>query len=48
MMTMTMLIRSPTHQIEVINLFHYKMEMTMILTYKVQIGQTANPLQMSL
>jgi hypothetical protein len=44
MLTMTMLIRNPTHQIQEINLIQNKMKMAMILTYKVP-AQTGNPIQ---
>jgi hypothetical protein len=44
MLTMTMLIRNPTHQIQEINFIHYKMKMAMILMYKVP-AQTGDPIQ---
>jgi hypothetical protein len=40
MMAMRMLIRNPTHQIQVNNLIHHKTKITMILTQKVQTAQT--------
>jgi hypothetical protein len=41
---MILLITNPTHQMQEINLIHYKM----ILTYKVQTAQTVNLFQVNL
>jgi hypothetical protein len=48
MMSMAILIRNSTHHIEANNLIHHKKKTTMILTYKVQTAQAANPVSLSL